>query len=248
MNTNKWWLEVVHEPDGTYYANMIVGGKRVTGLPEYVDYNTLRDAIKLVTGVEILKHKDMKFQQSNGKSYAYLDNTQPRSDCRVTLDEVRNGWKPDFDGLEPEKTVREQFFDKLEAEMQEFKDSYKSMTPTEIYNDWYIIGFFEEYFDMFEGVEFGEQDEVLSWLASQDKPLDFLYEKWMGSDGAFSHDWNDMISWVNDEYDRAMASEEIGKLVSEKPSLSSLIESAEGRMSGSSADSAVKTKESVPEH
>lgn len=96
MPDNKWFLEVVRDQDGTYYANMILGGKRVEGLPVHVNYNTLREAIRQKTGVEILKKRHMKFQQSGYKKYAYLDNTQERKDCRVTLNEMNQGWKPDF--------------------------------------------------------------------------------------------------------------------------------------------------------
>lgn len=92
----KWFLELVQDHDGTYYANLAINGKAVRGLPEYVDYNTLRDAIRQQTGIVILKKKDMKFQQSGHKKYAYIDNTQERPDCRVTFDEMRNGWRPDF--------------------------------------------------------------------------------------------------------------------------------------------------------
>jgi len=94
---SKWFLEIVQDFTGTYYANMIVDRKRVEGLPEYVDYNTLREAIRAKTGIEIFKKKDMVFQQSGRKKYAYIDATQERSDCRVSLKEMLNGWKPNFD-------------------------------------------------------------------------------------------------------------------------------------------------------
>ena len=96
---SKFFIEVVQDLDGTYYANMIVGGRPVVGLPRNVDYNTLREEIRRLTGVEILKHKDMRFQQAGRKKYAYIDATQYRGegkDCRVTLDEMRAGWRPDF--------------------------------------------------------------------------------------------------------------------------------------------------------
>jgi len=102
MNSHKWFIEVVQDFDGTYYANMVLGGKPVTGLPQHVDYNALRAAIRHMTGVEILKRADMKFQQSGRKKYAYIDATQEREDCRVTLSEMDHGWKPDFsDSVKP---------------------------------------------------------------------------------------------------------------------------------------------------
>jgi len=93
---SKFFVEVVQDRDGKYYANMIVDGKPVTGLPDHVDYNTLLEGIRQQTGVVILKHKDMKFEQFGGKKYAYIDNTQFRKDCRVTGREIRAGWRPNF--------------------------------------------------------------------------------------------------------------------------------------------------------
>ena len=100
MSDRRWFLEVVQEQNGTYSANMIMGGKPVEGLPSGVDYNTLRDAIRNKTSVVILKRKDMLFQRSGRRSFAFIDNTQERKDCRVTLDEMRLGWKPNFDGAD----------------------------------------------------------------------------------------------------------------------------------------------------
>ena len=109
---SKFFVEIVQDMDGTYYANMIVAGTPVRGLPEHVDYNTLREAIRSQTGIEILKRRDMQFQQSGRKKYAYIDATQYRGegkDCRVTLDEMRAGWKPDFtdseSSLQPDKKL-----------------------------------------------------------------------------------------------------------------------------------------------
>lgn len=95
----KWFLEVVQDFDGSYYANLTIDAIRVNDLPEYVDYNTLRNAIKEKTGIEILKKKDMIFQQNGRKKYAYIDCTQERKDCRVTLDEMYKGWEPNFDSV-----------------------------------------------------------------------------------------------------------------------------------------------------
>lgn len=95
----KWFLEVVQDFDGSYCANLTVNAMPVKGLPEYVDYNTLRNAIKEKTGIEILNKKDMLFQQNGRKSYAYFDATQERKDGRVTLDEMKQGWRPKFDAV-----------------------------------------------------------------------------------------------------------------------------------------------------
>lgn len=95
----KWFLEVVQDFDGSYYANLTIDAIPVKELPEYVDYNTLKKAIKEQTGIEILNRNDMIFQQNGRKKYAYIDATLERKDCRVTLDEIYRGWEPDFDSV-----------------------------------------------------------------------------------------------------------------------------------------------------
>lgn len=93
----KWFLEIIQDFDGSYYANMTVDGKRVEGLSEYVDYNTLRESIRTRTGISILHRKHLIFQRNGRKRYAYIDATQPcKRGCVVTLDEVCAGHKPNF--------------------------------------------------------------------------------------------------------------------------------------------------------
>lgn len=94
--SNKWICEVVQDFNGKYYANMTIAEKKVEGLPEYVDYKTLCEAIERKTGIRILKRKDMIFEHFQRKAYALIDATQCRSDCRVRLAEVKNGWKPNW--------------------------------------------------------------------------------------------------------------------------------------------------------
>lgn len=97
MKGGRWFLEIVRDFDGTYYANMQVEGKRVEDLPEHVDYNALKKAIREKTGIVILKRKDMFFEKLGRKHYAYIDATQERADCRVTFKNFENGYKPCFD-------------------------------------------------------------------------------------------------------------------------------------------------------
>ena len=89
------------QSEGKYRAIMLMGNKEVEGLPSYVDYRTLKEAIRLKTGVEILKRKDMIFERlSDFEKVATIDATQYRGegkDCRVTLAERINGWKPCWD-------------------------------------------------------------------------------------------------------------------------------------------------------
>ena len=73
----KWFLEVVQDFDGSYYANLTIDAIPVRDLPEYVDYNTLKNAIKEKTGIEVLKKKDMIFQQNGRKN-------EHRPGCRGT--------------------------------------------------------------------------------------------------------------------------------------------------------------------
>lgn len=96
MKDRRWFLEIVRDFDGTYYANMQIEGKCVEGLPAYVDYNTLKNAIKEKTGVVILKRKDLIFKKLGRKHYAYIDATQESTDCRVTFKDFKNGYKPCF--------------------------------------------------------------------------------------------------------------------------------------------------------
>lgn len=101
----------------------------------------------------------------------------------------------------------------LDKEMQAFKDSYKSMTTTQVYNDWYIIGFYQEYYDMLTTGISGQlwlDDSVMAWLTEKENPLGFLYDQWMSCDGSFSHDWEDMLDWVNLVY---REEKEIGDVV-----------------------------------
>lgn len=90
----------------------------------------------------------------------------------------------------------------LEKEISEFRALYNNMTSQQTYNDWYIIGFKEEYFEMlmsdFVDGRFSEKE--ISWLSSLDSPLAFLYEEWLSSDGAMDHDWDSMLDFVHTVY------------------------------------------------
>lgn len=94
------------------------------------------------------------------------------------------------------------FIENLEREMQDFRASYDNMNKTQIYNDWYIIGFCEEYFDLFmsEYYEYEDNKEIYRWLSELESPLGFLYDVWLGSDGVFNHDWDMMWDFVETVY------------------------------------------------
>ena len=93
----------------------------------------------------------------------------------------------------------DKLIDSLDKEHEAFEDSYKSMTTTQVYNDWYIIGFYEAYYDMLStdiAVLPQLDDDIIAWLATKEKPLAFLYNKWMSCEGSLSHDWEDMLDWI----------------------------------------------------
>lgn len=90
----------------------------------------------------------------------------------------------------------------LENERNEFKQSYDKMDKTQIYNDWYIIGFYEAYYEllMSDYVECEEYEEIFKWLGTFTHPLHFLYEEWLSADGAFDHNWDAMWDFIETVY------------------------------------------------
>ena len=88
-----------------------------------------------------------------------------------------------------------QLVEKLNKEIEEFRYSYKNMTYTQVYNDWYTIGFYESYFDLLTSgfIDDRIKEETVKWLLSKEKPLAFLYSEWLGCDDPGSLDWNDML-------------------------------------------------------
>ena len=93
---NKWTCTIIQNTDsGKYHADMLINNKNVDGIPFDVDYKTLTEAIKRITGISILKRKEMIFERlSDFEKIATLDNTQFRNDCRVTVEERISGWMP----------------------------------------------------------------------------------------------------------------------------------------------------------
>lgn len=106
---DRWYIEVVQDFDGKYYAHMTIEGKIVENLPEYVDYRTLMVAIENETGIRLLKRKDMIFEKRGRKKYAHVDATGGSAawrqkvnadkngmDCRITFKDIEKGYTPDF--------------------------------------------------------------------------------------------------------------------------------------------------------
>ena len=92
----KWICTIIQNTDsGKYHADMLINNKIVDGIPFDVGYKTLTEAIKRITGISILKRKEMIFERlSDFEKIATIDATQPRNDCRVTVTERINGWTP----------------------------------------------------------------------------------------------------------------------------------------------------------
>lgn len=90
----------------------------------------------------------------------------------------------------------------LTNEMMDFRKSYESMSPTQVYNDWYIIGFKEEYYEMLmcDYVDWDDYEHIAKWLCGFKCPLQFLYDEWLSADGALDHDWNAMFDFIEEVY------------------------------------------------
>lgn len=92
---------------------------------------------------------------------------------------------------------------KLDSEMEEFKQTYETMETIQVYNDWYIIMFYETYYEFLTFVNedehsFHNGNDILEWLNTFEKPIGFLYGEWLSCDGAFCMLWDDMIAWLSD--------------------------------------------------
>lgn len=92
---------------------------------------------------------------------------------------------------------------KLDNEMQVFRKSYETMESIQVYNDWYIICFYESYYELLSHVigddnSYGDCQSMIEWLDTFENPLGFLYDEWLSCDGAFCGLWDDMIAWLYD--------------------------------------------------
>ena len=69
---NKIKIEIVRDFDGTYYANVTNNDELIKDLPEYVNYSTLKKAIKGKINFELPLLKTLKFEKLHRKAYAYF--------------------------------------------------------------------------------------------------------------------------------------------------------------------------------
>lgn len=89
---------------------------------------------------------------------------------------------------------------KLDAEITEFRKSYEDKTKKEIYNDWYVINFYENYYELLVNNICDIKTDVVRWLNSFRRPLAFLYDEWLSCDDCFSERWDDMVDWIENLY------------------------------------------------
>ena len=93
------------------------------------------------------------------------------------------------------------FKENLNREIQDFRQSFKSMQPVDVYNSFYKINFYEEYYMLLVTDFIDEYAQILEWLSKLSYPLAFLYDQWLSCDGAFSGDWNDMVNFITNLYE-----------------------------------------------
>lgn len=109
-------------------------------------------------------------------------------------------------------------FEKIDKEMELFKASYAGLEDMKIYNDWYIIGFYESYYDMLSCDFLSDKnaEEEIIWLSDKEEPLTFLYNEWMDSDGVFSHNWDNMLDFIRTVYEEELSKEALKKELAKK--------------------------------
>ena len=93
------------------------------------------------------------------------------------------------------------FRENLNREIREFRKSFQNVQPTGVYNSFYKINFYEEYYLLLISDFIGEYTQLVEWLSKFENPLAFLYGKWLNRDGAFSGDWNDMVNFITNLYE-----------------------------------------------
>ena len=92
---------------------------------------------------------------------------------------------------------------KLDNEYSKFMTNTLKLEPMQIYNDWYVIMFYETYYEFIvyccDTDEYG-LDEVIVWLNTFKNPLDYLYNEWLDCDRHWSLRWDDLCEWLKDLY------------------------------------------------
>lgn len=98
----------------------------------------------------------------------------------------------------------------LDREIRSFRRSFERMKPEEVYESFYKINFYEEYYALLTSDFIDNYAQLVDWLSKRSYPLAFLYDEWLRCDGAFSCDWNDMVDFMVNlmDYEEECAKEE----------------------------------------
>lgn len=89
----------------------------------------------------------------------------------------------------------------LNNEFKSFRRSFERMEPKDVYDSFYKINFYEEYYALLSSDFIDNYDLLVDWLSKHSYPLAFLYNEWLSCDGAFSGDWDDMIDFMTTVYE-----------------------------------------------
>lgn len=90
--------------------------------------------------------------------------------------------------------------EKINEERESFRLSYADKNSLIVYDDWYKISFYEEYYGFLTSDFIEHHMDVVEWLCQFENPLAFLYEEWLSCDDAFNGDWDIMFEWLNNLY------------------------------------------------
>ena len=92
----KWAMTMIYDTSSHKYHASVNTEKGIVDFWDDVNYNTLKKAIEDTTGIVIPDRKRMKFEKlSEFTKIATVDNTGAKiGDYRVSLEDIRNGWKP----------------------------------------------------------------------------------------------------------------------------------------------------------
>lgn len=85
---------------------------------------------------------------------------------------------------------------KLNQELKEFEENELKKSGREIYDDFLKIHFYEK---IVEFLKFGKT-EYVDKLLKKEKPIEFLWANWVSCDIAFSADWYDLRSFLNEVF------------------------------------------------
>lgn len=96
MTYGKWAMTVIYNCDTRKYNATMNTEKGFIDFWEDMDYNTLKKAVYDITGVQILNRNRMIFEKlSDFEKIATIDASGGKiGDCRVTLNDIKMGWRP----------------------------------------------------------------------------------------------------------------------------------------------------------